>query len=482
MTLISSGTEVGLAWGEMGNSEVGHLNIGAGRVYYQSYPRITQEIKSEAFFTNKIFLEAAQHIKKNESSLHIIGIVSPGNVHGSEEHIWALLQFAKKQKIKGVFVHAILDGRDTGRDTAATFVARLQEKIKKIGVGQIASICGRYFAMDRDQRWDRIEKAYRAIVEAKAENQTDDPIAAIKTSYEKQIFDEEFPPTVVLKKDGQTGKFSNGDAAIFTNFRADRARELASAIILPSFAKFNRPPLNNLLLVTMTEYSKDIPALVAYPPVVVKNCLAELISQAGLKQLHIAETEKYAHVTFFLNGMLEEPFPGEDRKIIPSPKVASYAEKPEMSAPEIAKTTIDAIKSDKYDFIVVNFANADMVGHTGDFNATKKGIETIDKAIGKIADHVLAKNGVLIITADHGNAENKINLQTGAVDKEHTTNPVPFIVIGAAYEGQTGGTKDAPEGDLSLLQPVGMLADVAPTILSIIGMPQPEEMTGRTLI
>ena len=483
MTLIASGNEVGLSWGEMGNSEVGHLNIGAGRVYYQTFPRIQKEISTGEFFGNKAFLQAVEHVKKNKSALHIVGIVSPGNIHGSEEHVWALLKLAKDNALKDVNVHAIVDGRDAARDSGVVFVDRLIAKMKEIGVGALASLSGRYFAMDRDNRWDRIEKAYRAIAEASAEHSTDDPIGLMKAGYEKGVYDEEFPPTVILKNGQPVARMNDGDAVIIANFRADRARQLTAALALPSFAKFNREPdHHNFLVVTMTEYEKNLPVVVAYPPVVVRNCLAEVISKQGLKQFHVAETEKYAHITFFLNGTIEDPFPGEDRKIISSPRVDSYDQKPEMSAPDIAKVVIDAVASGDYDFIAVNFANADMVGHTGVFEATKRGIEALDKALGKIADHVLAKDGVLIMTADHGNAENKINLQTGAVDKEHTTNPVPFIVIGKQYEGQQGPGGDAPEGDLSLLKPVGMLADVAPTVLSIMGLEQPPEMIGTPLI
>ncbi|MBI2989919.1 MAG: 2,3-bisphosphoglycerate-independent phosphoglycerate mutase [Candidatus Magasanikbacteria bacterium] len=482
MTLYASGNEVGLSFGEMGNSEVGHLNIGAGRVYYQTFPRINKSIADKSFFSNENFLRAAEHVREQKTRLHFIGLLSPGNVHAAQDHLYALLEFAKKQKIKKVFVHAILDGRDTQEKSAIDFVKALQKVMKKIKVGEIASVSGRYWAMDRDNRWDRIEKAYRAMAEGISDEYYKDPEDAVKASYDKGIFDEEFVPVVMGKADEPVARIEKGDAAIFFNFRPDRARQLTEAFALPSFAKFHRETIKDFLFVTMAEYEKDIPVLVAYPPVVVTNCLAEVISKKGLKQFHIAETEKYAHITFFINGTIEDPFPGEDRKIIPSPKVSSYDKEPEMSALKIAKQVLKAIDSDSYDLIMLNFANADMVGHTGNLAATIKGCEAVDKALGQIAEQILAKGGVLIITADHGNAEEVINLQTGEKDKEHSTNPVPLLIVGSAYHGQSGPAGDPPNGDLSLLHPVGMLADVAPTVLSILGVKAPKEMTGRPLI
>ncbi len=482
MTLAASGAEVGLSFGEMGNSEVGHLNIGAGRVYYQTLPRINKSVADKSFAENKAFLEAAEQVKVNKSALHLIGLVSPGNVHASQEHLYALLEFAKKQKIKKVFVHAILDGRDTIENSAKDFIKQLEEKMADLGVGKIATLSGRYYALDRDNRWDRIEKAYQAMVTGVAKNYADDPLKAIKTSYEEKIYDEEFEPTVIGEPDKPLTTITGDDAVIFFNFRPDRARQLTQAFVLPSFVKFEREYLKGLCFVTMTEYEKELPVSVAFPPNVVHNCLAQVISDEGLKQFHIAETEKYAHITFFLNGTVEEAFPHEDRKIISSPKVASYDKEPEMSTLAITKEVIKVIDQKKYDVILLNFANADMVGHTGDLKATIKGCETVDSALGMIADHVLAHKGVLVITADHGNAEELMNLQTNERDKEHSTNPVPLIIIGEEYRGQAGPSGDPPDGDLSLLPPVGMLADVAPTVLSILGIKKPKEMTGRTLI
>ena len=482
MTLYASSNEVGLSFGEVGNSEVGHLNIGAGRVYYQTLPRIDKSIADESFFQNPAFLQAATHVKAHQSSLHLIGLLSPGNVHASEEHCYALLRFAKQQKIKQVYVHVILDGRDTVYNSGIDFVKRLQEKMHEYKIGQIATLSGRYYAMDRDNRWDRIEKSYRAMAEGKSEFMFDDPIAAVQSFYDKQVYDEECIPTVITHRGAPVAKVGDGDAAIFFNFRPDRTRELTEAFVLPSFAKFERTAVRDLSFITMTEYEKEIPVTVAFEPVVIHHSLAEVISNHDLKQFHVGETEKYAHVTFFLNGTIEDAFPGEERMIIPSPQVSSYDQAPEMSAAEITKEVVKAIDAGTYDVIILNFANADMVGHTGNLPATIRACETIDKCLGSIADHVLVKDGVLVITADHGNAEGELNLQTKEKDKEHSTNPVPLLIIGNQYKGQAGPSGDPPEGDLSLMHPVGILADVAPTILKILDLPIPEEMTGRSLI
>ncbi|MCF6277113.1 MAG: 2,3-bisphosphoglycerate-independent phosphoglycerate mutase [Candidatus Magasanikbacteria bacterium] len=482
MTISASSSEVGLSYGEMGNSEVGHLNIGAGRVYYQTFPRINKSIEEGDFFENEAFLKVAEQVKNNKSSLHLIGLVSPGNVHAADKHCYALLEFAKKQKIKKVFVHVIMDGRDALYNAGIQFVQELQTKMKEIGVGKIASLSGRYFALDRDSRWDRVEKAYRAMVEGVAENYTTDPLKTIQEFYDKEIFDEEFPPTVIGKEGKPETTIKSEDGVIFFNFRPDRARQLTQSFVLPGFDKFEREYIKGLSFTTMTEYEKELPVDVAFPPDIVRNCLAEVVSRAGLKQFHIAETEKYAHITFFLNGTVEDPFENEDREIVPSPKVASYDKAPEMSAPEITKKVIKAIESDKYDVIFMNFANADMVSHTGDLGATKLAVEIVDKGLGQIAEYVLAKDGVMLITADHGNAEEVVNLQTGDKVKEHSTNPVPFIIIGNNYKGQAGPAGDPPEGDLSLMTSVGMLADVAPTVLKILEIEQPPEMTGQSLL
>jgi len=482
MTLHASGSEVGLSFGEMGNSEVGHLNIGAGRIYYQTFPRINKTLKDKSFFEKKAFLEAIEHVKTHKSKLHFVGLVSSGNVHASQEHVYALLELAKKHKIKNTFVHAILDGRDTVYNSGIDFVTSLKTKMKEFNVGKIATLSGRYYAMDRDNRWDRIEKAYKAMALGQADTYEKDPLDAIHASYNNKVYDEEFVPIVIGKEGTPTATIAENDAVIFFNFRPDRARQLTQAFVLPSFAKFEREYIKNLFFVTMTEYEKEIPVTVAYPPVVVHNCLAEVLSKAGLKQYHIAETEKYAHITFFLNGTVEDPFDGEERQIIPSPKVQSYDKAPEMSAKDITKAVVKAIESEQYDVIMINYANADMVGHTGNLPATIKGCEIVDKGLGEIAEHVLANEGILFITADHGNGEEVINLQTDDMDKEHSTNPVPFFIIANEFKGQSGPSGDPPEHDLSLIPPVGVLADVAPTMLKLMGIDQPEEMDGRALM
>lgn len=484
MTLVASGPEVGLSFGEMGNSEVGHLNIGAGRVYYQTLPRIDRDIAAGDFEKNSVLNEAIDHAKKNKTALHLFGLASAGKVHASLEHLFALLALCKKKGFtKNVFVHAFLDGRDTIYNAGRIFIAELLKKMKELKVGQIATLTGRYYAMDRDNHWDRTEKAFRAMVEGKAERTATDPLKAIDESYEKKNFDEEFLPTVITEKNGQpVATIKDNDAVIFFNFRPDRARQITKAFVLPDFEKFSRPDFKNLFFAAFTEYDKDLPAAVAYPPVVVKNSLGEVVSQAGLKQVRVSETEKYAHVTFFMNGTREEPFPGEERTIIPSPKVSSYDQKPEMSAEKVAAEAVKAAAGGKFDLIVVNFANGDMVGHTGNLEATIRACETADACVGQIVDQVLAKNGAVVITADHGNAEEIVNLQTGEIDKEHSTNPVPLYVISRDFLGQAGPAGDPPEGDLSLSQPVGILADVAPTVLALLGLEQPPEMTGRSLI
>ncbi|MEK7680444.1 MAG: 2,3-bisphosphoglycerate-independent phosphoglycerate mutase [Patescibacteria group bacterium] len=483
ITIYASGNEVGLLFGEMGNSEVGHLNIGAGRVYYQTCPRINKEISDETFFKNPALLSAVQKAKENKSKLHLIGLVSPGNVHSSNDHLYALLELCKQNKLfKEVYIHAILDGRDCLYNSGKDFIAELQIKMKEFKVGKIASLSGRYYAMDRDNRWDRCEKAYRAMAEGKADRYSTDPIQAIEDSYVQKNYDEEFIPTVITSRNKPVTTIENGDAAIFFNFRPDRARELTQAFVVPSFSKFEKEYLRDLYFVTMSEFEKNLPVVAAYAPVVVHNCLAEAVSKAGLKQLHIAETEKYAHVTFFLNGTVEEPFPGEERLLVPSPKVSTYAQKPEMAAYEVTKEVVKAIDNKKYDFIVMNIANPDMVGHTGDLAAGIMACEVTDECLGKISDHILAQNGVMVLTADHGNAEEMLNLQTGEMDKEHSTNPVPLVIIGKDFLGQAGLAGDPPEGDLSLIRPVGVLADVAPTVLKLLDVAQPEEMGGQPLI
>lgn len=486
MTLRSSGDEVGLSWGEMGNSEVGHLTIGAGRVFYQTLPRINKSIESGEFFKNEAFLKAIKQVKKSDSTLHLVGLVSPGGVHSHQDHLYKLLELAKKEKVKKVAVHAILDGRDTIRDTGAQFIEALQKKMKELKVGVIASVCGRYFAMDRDNRWDRTGSAYAAMIgiaDDKAVVRAEDAKSAIAASYKAKVYDEEFVPTVIMGKGKPLAPVSGKDAVIFFNFREDRMRQIAKAFAVSSFNKFERGTfLKEVFFVSMTEYEKDLPATVAFSPEIIATCLAKVVSDAKLKQFHVAETEKYAHITFFLNGMQEDEFSGETREIIPSPKVASYDKKPEMSAKAIADRVVKEALGDKYDLIALNFANPDMVAHTGDLKATIEALETVDQEMGKVVDAVLSKKGVVIMTADHGNAEELANLQTGKMDKEHSTNPVPCIIIGADFEGQAGPQIEAVGGDLSLISPVGTLSDIAPTVLKLLGLKKPKEMTGVPLI
>lgn len=481
LTLRSSGEEVGLSWGEMGNSEVGHLAIGAGRVYYQTFPRINRDIAAGAFYENPALLQAMNHAKKNASTLHLIGMVSAGRVHSMDEHCHALLETAKRQGVKDVAVHAITDGRDTIYNAGIDFITTLTEKMKTLGVGRIASVSGRYYAMDRDNRWDRVQKAYEAMVDAKGP-QAEDPLEALKASYAKEVYDEEFVPTVIVKDGKPVAQVKDGDAVIFFNFRPDRMREIAKAFVSPDFKGFARTQLKDISPVTMVEYEAGLPVTVAYPPEAVDMCLAEVISKAGLKQLHIAETEKYAHVTFFLNGTKESSFAGETRVIVPSPKVASYDLTPAMSANEVTDRVVKEIQSNAYDFIAMNLANPDMVAHTGNLEASIKADEAADACLGRIVAATLDAGGVVFLTADHGNAEELLNLRTSDKDKEHSTNPVPFLIIGKQFEGRPSVAGEVPNGDLSLLPPVGMLADVAPTILAVMGLEQPPQMTGQALI
>ena len=482
VTLRASGEAVGLMWGEMGNSEVGHITAGAGAVHYQSMPRIERDITSGEFFENPVFLKAIEHARTSGGTLHLIGIISTGKVHGFDGHCYALLELAKKHKLKNVAVHAILDGRDTLYNSGVDFLSSLEKKISDLGVGAIASVSGRFYAMDRDNRWDRIQKAYQAMALGRSSSMTENVIDAVLKSYVKEVYDEEFVPTVMTKKGEPVATIKSGDAVIFFNFRPDRARELTKAFVLPSFDAFEREYIQNLEFVTMTEYEKGLPVEVAFAPTLVHNGLSEVLANAGLVQLHIAETEKYAHVTFFFNGTREDPFLHEDRAIIPSPHVESYDSVPEMSAREITDRVIKEIKTDNYDVIIMNFANPDMVAHTGNFEATVKAVECVDECVGKIVNEVLKRDGLVLITADHGNAEEVKNLQTGDMDKEHSTNPVPFWIIQKRLEGRSGLAGDIPNGDLSLVPPVGMLADVAPSMLKLMGITPPSEMTGTALI
>lgn len=482
LTLQASGEAVGLSWGEIGNSEVGHLNLGSGKLIYQNLPRINKAIADGSFFRNEKFLEAIRRVRKNKSKLHLMGLASSGGVHSSIDHLFAFLELCAKEKIKDVFIHAFLDGRDMPYNSGLEFIRKIQDKIKENKVGQIATISGRFYALDRDNHWERVALAYKAVALGEAEEKFTDPIAAVQASYAKKKYDEEFVPVVIVKDNKPLAKVAENDALIFFNFRSDRAREITKALVLPGFEKFPRPYLKDLYFVAMTEYEKELPVETAFPPEIISQSLARILSENNLTQLHIAETEKYAHVTFFFNGGQEDPFKGEERILIPSPRIASYKDKPEMSAKEITKKLVKEIMDDKFDFIVVNFANGDMVGHTGDLKATIKACEVIDDCLKQLVEVILGRNGIALITADHGNAEELVNLQSGDIDKEHSTYPVPFIMVGKSYEGKTAGLPEVPNSDLSLIKPSGILSDVAPTILKIMKIKPPKEMTGKSLI
>lgn len=457
----ASGEYVGLPDGQMGNSEVGHTNIGAGRIIYQALTRITKAIKDGDFFENKALVSVAEAAKKNGGALHLMGLVSPGGVHSHSQHLYGLLQFAKNHGLDKVYVHAFLDGRDVDPSSAAEYVAELQAKIDEIGCGEIATVSGRYYAMDRDKRWERVQKAYDAI--AKGEGvAAEDAVEAIKASYAQEVTDEFVVPVVVGKYAG----ISAGDSAIFFNFRPDRARELTHAFTDDKFEGFPRKEVK-LPFATMTQYEEGLNVEVAYPPETIENTLGAVIAKNGMTQLRIAETEKYAHVTFFFNGGVEEPYQGEDRILVPSPKVATYDLQPEMSAIEVTDKVVDAIKSGKYDFIILNYANGDMVGHTGVIEAAVKAVETVDTCVGRFVDAIREAGGEVCITADHGNADQMVDPETGAPFTAHTTNPVPFIVV---------------SDRVGWIASDGALCDIAPTLLTLAGMEIPAEMTGSSLV
>lgn len=461
--LQASGLYVGLPDGQMGNSEVGHLNIGAGRIIYQELTRITKEISEGGFFKNDALTLAVNNAKEKNSALHLMGLLSDGGVHSHIDHLKGLLRLAKDAGLEKVYVHCFMDGRDVPPSSGKDFVVELENYMNEIGVGKIATVSGRYYAMDRDNRWERVELAYNAMVLGRGEIATS-AVEAIEKSYHDNKTDEFVLPAVV----DSNGMIKNGDSVIFFNFRPDRAREITRAINDKEFAGFKRETLN-LTFVTMTQYDKTLEGVnVAYRPESINNTLGEYVSSKGLNQLRIAETEKYAHVTFFFNGGVEKENPGEDRALIASPKVATYDLKPEMSAYEVTEELINRINEDKYDMIILNFANPDMVGHTGVMEAAVKAIEVVDECLGKISDKILEKEGTLFITADHGNAETMIDFSTGNPFTAHTTDPVPFIWVANNTEGRT-------------LQE-GKLADIAPTMLTVMGLDVPEEMSGKTLI
>ena len=464
----ASGLAVGLPEGQMGNSEVGHLKIGAGRIVYQELTRITKEIEDGTFFENDALLAAVENCKKNDSALHMYGLVSNGGVHSHNTHIYGVLELAKRQGLEKVYVHCFLDGRDTPPASGADFVQELCDKMAEIGVGKVGVVSGRYYAMDRDNRWDRVEKAYRALTLGEGVEGTD-PVQAIRDSYAQGVNDEFVLPTVMMEDGKPVATIQDKDSVIFFNFRPDRAREITRAFCADEFDGFDRGARKDVTYVCFTEYDVTIPnKIVAFHKIALTNTFGEYLAANGKTQARIAETEKYAHVTFFFNGGVEEPNEGEDRILVKSPKVATYDLQPEMSAPAVCDKLVEAIGSDKYDVIIVNFANPDMVGHTGVQEAAIKAVEAVDECVGRAVEALEKAEGVMFICADHGNAEQLLDYETGAPFTAHTTNPVPFILV-----NDKQGRK---------LREGGCLADIIPTMIELMGMEQPKEMTGKSLL
>jgi len=472
-SLRTSGRDVGLPDGQMGNSEVGHLNLGAGFIVYQSITRIDAAIEDGLFFANTAFNQAIERARSKGRRLHLIGLIGNGGVHASQEHLLALLKLARDRGLQRVYIHAIMDGRDTPPHSGLGFMNELTDSMKDIGVGRVASISGRYYAMDRDRRWERTKKAFDAIVCGEG-GQANDPAAAIQASYDAGVTDEFIDPLVLMDANGKpVGTIQDDDSIIVFNFRSDRPRQIVHAIADPSFDGFDRGKVPaDLDVVTMTEYQSGLPVHVAFLPQNVEYPLARVISEAGKTQFHTAETEKYAHVTYFLNGGREAPFPGEERKLVQSPKVATYDLQPEMSAAGVRDAIIEAIDSGAFDFIIANFANGDMVGHTGVFAAAVKAVETVDACLAQLLDHVLTHGGAALVTADHGNAEEMLVPGTDQVWTAHSTNPVPVVLV----------VPDDTPLRRAKLRPDGRLADVAPTILQLMGIAPPKQMTGKSLI
>lgn len=471
--LKASGEAVGLMPGQMGDSNVGHLNIGAGRIVYQDLVRISNDIKRGDFFRNQALLDAAENAKANNSALHLMGLVSDGGVHSHQEHLYALLELAKDHGLNNVFIHALLDGRDVPPKSAAVYLEGLEQKANELGTGKIASITGRYYAMDRDKRWDRTQAAYDMLTKGTGR------IArswreALDSAYEKGETDEFVYPTVIQDESIGTASIASGDSVVFFNFRADRARQISHAFCDREFSGFCRIKHPDTFFVGMLQYEENLSGHFAYTPLILKNTLGEVVSNSGLSQLRIAETEKYAHVTFFFNGKKEEPFPGEDRRLIPSPKVATYDQKPEMSAFEVTREAIEQIENGKYDLMILNYANPDMVGHTGCFEAAKKAVEVVDECLGRLVEAVLGQEGAALVIADHGNVE-ELAEPSGKSQSHtyHTSNNVPCILV--THNNQVNGK--TVEG----LRP-GILADVAPTILEIMRLTKPQEMDRSSLI
>ena len=462
-----SGAEVGLPADQMGNSEVGHLNLGAGRVVYQEYTRVSRSIKTGSFFKNHTLVESVELAKENNKAIHILGLLSAGGVHSHEEHIHAMCQLAVEQGVEKVYLHAFLDGRDTPPKSATESIDAMQEKFDELGHGQIASIIGRYYAMDRDHRWPRIQSAYELITDGSAEFQAESAISALESAYERGENDEFVKATAIVPEGKSPVRVEDGDVVIFMNYRSDRARQITRPFIEDDFNAFERKRVPKLgRFTSLTEYHSEYDIPVAYPAERLTNVFGDYISQLGLHQLRIAETEKYAHVTFFFNGGREEPFEFEERILVPSPDVATYDQQPEMNAIKVTDNMIEAIEGGKYDVIICNYANADMVGHSGNLNAAVKAIETLDDCLARLLVSIDKAGGEMLVTADHGNAEKMFDKETGQPHTAHTTNPVPFVYFG----------RDAK------MENRGALSDVAPTMLYLMGIEQPTEMTGRSLI
>ena len=466
--IYTSGLQVGLPEGQMGNSEVGHTNIGAGRIVYQELTRITKSIEDGDFFSNPEFIGAIENCKKHNSKLHILGLVSDGGVHSHNRHLYGLLEMAKRRDFENVYVHCFLDGRDTPPASAEGYIIKLEEKMKEKNVGKIASLSGRFYAMDRDKRWERVQKCYNALVNGEG-IKAGSSVKAIEDSYQKEVFDEFVEPTIICNGEDPIAKIEENDSVIFFNFRPDRAREITRALVDSEFDGFETKKDLNLYYVCFTNYDETMPNVhIAFNKEALSNTYGEYISKLGYTQLRIAETEKYAHVTFFFNGGEEKQYTGEDRILVPSPKVETYDMKPEMSAYEVTDKVIEAIKSDKYDSIILNYANTDMVGHTGSLESAIRAVEAVDECVGKVVSLVEEKQGNLIITADHGNAEQMIDYKTGEPHTAHTTNPVPIILV----------TQDTT----LKLKSGGKLADLAPTMLDLMNLNKPEEMDGVSLL
>ena len=465
VSIHADGEYVGLPAGQMGNSEVGHLNLGAGRIVYQDLSKINNAIKDGSFFKNERFLEAIEHSKKNNSALHIYGLVSTGGVHSSLDHLLALIKLTAQEGLTKVYVHAFLDGRDTPPASACEYLQIVEDELKKFNLPPIASVIGRYYIMDRDNRWERVEKGYNCLLFGEG-NKASSAVAGVKKSYEDGVTDEFVLPIVV---GGEESRIHDNDSIIFFNYRPDRAREITKAINFKDFDGFDRKKvLNNIYYCTMTSYDASFDFPVAFPKFTPVNILGDVLEQNGINQFRTAETEKYAHVTFFFNGGIDEPQPHETRKLVASPKVPTYDMQPEMSAPEVCENVLSAIEDDKYGFILVNFANPDMVGHTGVIEAATKACKVVDECVGKIAEKCREYGVTMLLTADHGNAETMVNEETGKPHTAHTTNEVPFVIINPPYEIE--------------LRQDGALCDIAPTILQLMGIKQPEEMTGKSML